>query len=92
MNLHDELAAPLPVRIIVEMMGVPPEDRGVLRDLADKLLYLNRGESYRLRPLSEGIEGLMAYVRPKVEERLREAHGPRPYWVSVGVSGSCGGS
>jgi len=25
MDLHEELAAPLPVRIIVEMMGVPPE-------------------------------------------------------------------
>ena len=84
MDLHEELAAPLPVRIIVEMMGVPPEDRALLRDLADKLLYLNRGESYRLRPLSEGIEGLMEYVKPKVEERLRE---PQKDFISVLTNG-----
>jgi len=84
MNLHAELAAPLPVRIIVEMMGVPPEDREILRDLADKLLYLNRGEPYRLQPLTQGIEGLMEYVRPKVEERLRE---PQNDFISVLTNG-----
>jgi cytochrome P450 len=84
MDLHEELAAPLPVRIIVEMMGVPPEDRALLRELADKLLYLNRGESYRLRPLSEGIEGLMEYVKPKVEERLRQ---PQKDFISVLTNG-----
>ncbi len=84
MNLHGDLAAPLPVRIIVEMMGVPPGDRDELRDLADKLLYLNRGEPYRLRPLSEGIEGLMRYVTPKVEERLRE---PQNDFISVLAGG-----
>jgi cytochrome P450 len=84
MNLHADLAAPLPVRIIVEMMGVPPEDRELLRDLADKLLYLNRGEPYRLRPLSEGIEGLMRYVTPKVEERLRD---PQNDFISVLAGG-----
>jgi cytochrome P450 len=84
MNLHAELAAPLPVRIIVEMMGVPPEDREILRDLADKLLYLNRGEPYRLRPLTQGIEGLMEYVRPKVEARLRE---PQKDFISVLANG-----
>jgi hypothetical protein len=28
----------------------------------------------------------------EVEKRLRETHRPRPYWVSVGSSGSWGGS
>ena len=75
-----QLAAPLPVRIIVEMMGVPPEDRDLLRDLADKLLYLNRSEPYRMRPLTEGIDQLMEYVRPKVEERLEQ---PRNDFISI---------
>jgi cytochrome P450 len=66
------------------MMGVPPEDREILRDLADKLLYLNRGEPYRLRPLTQGIEGLMEYVRPKVEARLRE---PQKDFISVLANG-----
>ncbi|HEX9893107.1 MAG TPA: cytochrome P450 [Gemmatimonadales bacterium] len=80
MDVLTDLAAPLPVRIIVEMMGVPPEDRDLLRHLADKLLYLNRSEPHRLQPLTEGIEGLLAYVTPKVEERLAR---PRHDFISV---------
>ena len=79
-DLMPGLAAPLPVRIIAEMMGVPPEDRDLLRELADKLLYLNRSEPYRMRPLTEGIDRLMEYVRPKVEERLEQ---PRNDFISI---------
>jgi cytochrome P450 len=84
MDVLPDLAAPLPVRIIVEMMGVPPEDREKLRELADKLLYLNRGEPHRLRPLTEGIEGLLEYVTPKVNERLQH---PRDDFISVLAGG-----
>jgi cytochrome P450 len=69
MDIMADLAAPLPVRIIAEMMGVPHEDRDLLRDLADKLLYINRGEPYRLRPLMEGIRGMIEYVTPLAAER-----------------------
>lgn len=71
MDVMADLAAPLPVRIIAEMMGVPHEDRDLLRDLADKLLYINRGEPYRLRPLMEGIRGMIEYVSPLVTHRAR---------------------
>jgi cytochrome P450 len=70
MDVLTDLAAPLPVRVIAEMMGVPHEDRDHLRELADKLLYINRGESYRLRPLMEGIRGMIEYVSPLVDRRL----------------------
>ena len=50
MDVLEALAAPLPVRVITQMMGVPEEDRDHLRDLADKLLYINRGEPDRMRP------------------------------------------
>jgi cytochrome P450 len=69
MDVMADLAAPLPVRIIAEMMGVPHQDRDLLRDLADKLLYINRGEPYRLRLLMEGIRGMIEYVSPLVTER-----------------------
>jgi cytochrome P450 len=88
MDLLRDLAAPLPVRIIVEMMGVPPEDRDLLRDLADKLLFLNRAEPDRLRPLTEGIEGLLAYVTPRVDERIRR---PRDDFISVLAGGEKAG-
>ena len=70
MDVLDELAAPLPVRIIAEMMGVPYRDRDRLRAMADGILYINRGESWRLRPLAEAIRGIVDYAAPLVEERI----------------------
>ena len=80
MDILADLAAPLPVRIITEMMGVPNEDRDHLRHLADQLLYINRGEPYRLRPLMEGIRGMIDYVAPKVDGR---AANPGNDFISV---------
>jgi cytochrome P450 len=70
MDVLADLAAPLPVRVITQMMGVPEKDRDLLRDLADKLLYINRGEPYRLKPLMEGIRGMIDYVSPLVDVRM----------------------
>ncbi len=80
MDVLQSLAAPLPVRIITHMMGVPNEDRELLRQLADKLLYINRGEPYRMKPLMEGIREMMAYVEPKVGRR---AEHPENDFISV---------
>jgi cytochrome P450 len=80
MDVLEALAAPLPVRVITQMMGVPEEDRDHLRDLADKLLYINRGEPDRMRHLMKGIEGMIEYVSPKVDER---AAAPGDDFISV---------
>ncbi len=80
MDVLEALAAPLPVRVITQMMGVPEEDREHLRHLADRLLYINRGEPDRMRYLMEGIEGMIAYVSPKVDER---ADAPADDFISV---------
>jgi len=70
MDVLTVFAAPLPVRIIAQMMDVPFEDRDHLRELADSILYMNRGEPWRLRPLTEGMRGIVEYAAPLVEERL----------------------
>ncbi len=88
MDVLDALAAPLPVRVITQMMGVPEEDRDHLRDLADKLLYINRGEPDRLRHLMQGIEGMIEYVSPKVDER---AEAPAEDFISVLAQAEKGG-
>ena len=80
MDVLEALAAPLPVRVITQMMGVPEEDRDHLRHLADRLLYINRGEPDRMRLLMEGIEGMIEYVSPKVDER---AATPSDDFISV---------
>jgi cytochrome P450 len=80
MDALEALAAPLPVRVITQMMGVPEEDREHLRHLADKLLYINRGEPDRMQHLMEGIRGMIEYVSPKVDER---AEAPSDDFISV---------
>lgn len=70
MDVLTGLAAPLPVRILTEMMGVPYEDRDRLRAMADGILYINRGEPYRLRPLVDAVRGIVDYAEPLVEERI----------------------
>jgi cytochrome P450 len=70
MDLLQRLAAPLPVRVITAMMGVAGEEKERLRELADLLLYINRGEPDRLRPLMEGIRGITSFVKPLIEDRV----------------------
>ncbi|MDE2795318.1 MAG: cytochrome P450 [Gemmatimonadota bacterium] len=84
MDVLTDLAAPLPVRIIAEMMGVPYEDRDHLRALADGILYINRGEPYRLRPLAAAVRGIVDYAAPLVEERIDR---PGPDFISVLAEG-----
>jgi cytochrome P450 len=88
MDVLTDLAAPLPVRVITQMMGVPPGDREHLRALADKLLYINRGEPDRMRPLTEGIRGMLAYVAPLVEARRVR---PEDDFISVLAQGEVSG-
>jgi cytochrome P450 len=84
MDLHEAVASRLPVQVIAQMMDVPYRDREHLRELADKLLYINRGEPDRLRPLMEGINGMVEYVTPLVEERIER---PGNDFISVLAKG-----
>ena len=64
-----DLAVPLPLLVIAEMMGVPEADRPYIRTLAEKLLYNNRGEPDRYRTLMEGVNGMFEYCDPLLDER-----------------------
>jgi cytochrome P450 len=70
MDVMRDLATPLPVLVIAQMMGVPPEDRAHVRQLAEKLLYIGRGEYDRMKPLTEGMRGMIEYVSPLVDRRI----------------------
>lgn len=84
MDVMRDLATPLPVLVIAQMMGVPDEDRGYVRQLAEKLLYIGRGEYDRMKPLTEGMRGMVEYVSPLVEERMAN---PGDDFISVLASG-----
>src|SRR4051794_34632834 len=78
------LAAPLPVRVIAHLMDVPPTDRAKLREYADKLLYINRGEPNRFATLVEGIRGMLDYAAPLADARVSE---PGTDFISVLAKG-----
>jgi cytochrome P450 len=70
MDVMRDFATPLPVLVIAQMMGVPREDRAYVRHLAEKLLNIGRGEPDRMKPLTEGMQGMIDYVSPLVDERI----------------------
>jgi hypothetical protein len=70
MDVMRDFATPLPVLVIAQMMGVPRQDRPYVRHLAEKLLNIGRGELDRMKPLTEGMQGMIDYVSPLVDERL----------------------
>jgi cytochrome P450 len=84
MEMMRDLATPLPVLVIAEMMGVPPADRPYIRQLAQKLLYGGRGESDRMKMLTAGMRGMIEYVSPLVDERIKN---PGNDFISVLASG-----
>jgi len=84
MDVMADLATPLPVLVIAQMMGAPLEDRPYIRELAKKLLAGGRGEPDRLRTQTEGMQGMLEYLSPLVEERIDR---PGDDFVSVVASG-----
>ncbi len=60
--------------VIAQMMGVPKEDRPYMRHLAEKLLYIGRGEHLTACSRStEGMQGMIEYVSPLVNERIEQS-------------------
>jgi cytochrome P450 len=84
MDVMQDVATPLPVLVIAQMMGVPEPDRPYIRELAEKLLYIGRGEYDRMKPLTEGMQGMVEYVSPLVDERLAN---PGDDFISVLAQG-----
>jgi cytochrome P450 len=84
MDVMRDLATPLPVLVIAQMMGVPAEDRPYVRQLAEKLLYIGRGEYDRMPILTDGMKGMIEYVSPLVDERIVR---PGDDFISVLASG-----
>ena len=72
MDVMRDFATPLPLFVIAQMMGFPVEDRRFIRSMAEKLLFIGRGEADRMQPLSEGIKELMEYLSPMVEEKVSQ--------------------
>ncbi len=75
MDVMRDYATPLPLLVIAAMMGIETSDRQFIRSLAEKLLFIGRGNNDRMQPLTEGIVGLQEYLRPMVTERIKNPNG-----------------
>jgi len=87
-DLMRDLAVPLPVLVIAEMMGVPESQRQYIRDLSEKLLFNGRSAPDRMRMVVEGLRGMNEYVNPLVEERMVN---PKDDFISVLAGGEKSG-
>jgi pimeloyl-[acyl-carrier protein] synthase len=68
-----ELAEPLPILVIAELLGLPVEDRKQLKEWSDDLAVLLDG-SIAMQHLGRGIQSAIAvfdYLRGHLEERRR---------------------
>ena len=70
MDVMHDLAVPLPLLVIAQMLGMPNQDRPFLRQLSEYLLFIGRGEMDRMKMVTEAIEELQEYLGPLVAERF----------------------
>ena len=87
-DLMRDLAVPLPVLVIAEMMGVPESERSLIRTLSEKLLFNGRSAPDRMRMVVEGIQGMNEYVDPIVEDRMVN---PKDDFITVLAEGEKSG-
>jgi cytochrome P450 len=81
MDLIDDLAYPLPVTIIAELLGVPIEDRNLFRGWADRIVASSgQGESNTSddhstpKKFAQMLEEMDSYFSYIVEERTKNPH------------------
>jgi len=87
-DLMRDLAVPLPVLVIAEMMGVPESESSLIRTLSEKLLFNGRSAPDRMRMVVEGIQGMNEYVDPIVEDRMVN---PKDDFITVLAEGEKSG-
>lgn len=87
-DMMRDLATPLPVLVIADMMGVPKEERPIIRRISEQLLNIARGEPDRMKELTDGMKAMLEYVNPMVDERLKR---PADDFISVLAGGEKAG-
>jgi cytochrome P450 len=70
MDVLQDFAAPLPVLVIAQWLGLPQQDRQFIRQLSRHLLALDQENPDRNQAVHTAISTLVAYLNPFVEERL----------------------
>jgi cytochrome P450 len=83
MEFIREFAFHLPVIVISEYLGVPVEDRELVKEWSDetsRVFFIRANEPDRRERSQQGLEKLLAYFEPLIEERRRH---PRDDLISA---------
>ena len=74
MDVVTDLATPLPVGVIAEMLGVPPSDRHLMRGWTDDILSfqgVNKPSEADLNRAQHGLQQARPYIQEMIAERRR---------------------
>ncbi len=88
MDVMEDLAVPLPLLVIAQLLGIPEKEREFVRELAKKRMSHTRLIPDRMRLAAEGTQELAGYLTPLIEERL--AH-PKEDLLSLLAAGEKNG-
>ena len=70
MDFIRDFAMPLPLFVIAQMMGIPYQDRQFIRSMSQDLILIVRGGADRMQKITRGINNIVEFLTPLVEERL----------------------
>ena len=73
MDLIEAFAYPMPVTVISDMLGIPREDREMIRGWTENLLRLDRARGRRLDDQTRaGLRDFTAYLRDLLQHKRRQ--------------------
>jgi len=70
MEVIEDLAKPLPLIVITELMGIPEDDRDHLGEVAEGILQLRTRDENRMAAVAEALKALRDYFAIQLDQRL----------------------
>lgn len=89
MDVMADLAVPLPLRVISELMAIPEPDRPWVRKIAERLLIGPRVGDNRMADLADAMKSIVEYIAPLAEDRLAR---PGEDLISLLMAGEAAGA
>jgi cytochrome P450 len=75
-DVKTQLANKLPVRVIVDLIGVPQSDRDMIWEWSEAIAALFSLDQHKLRRADEAIDGFQAYLRDMIAKLRATGEGP----------------
>lgn len=83
MDVIRDFAYPLPLTVISELIGIPPQDRALFKQSSDEFVAVagpSRITLEKAKAAQTGLEAMISFLRPVYEERRNK---PQPDMMSI---------